>query len=139
MSEVHIQHFYDESTGTLSYVVSDKKSGHAAVIDPVISYSTVSGRIDAAPADEIVEYVHKEKLGVEWILETHAHADHVTGAQYVKSKLGGTVAIGEASATCRRTLDPFSIWGRHSLQTAISSISYFPTAIPSGLASSTAP
>jgi len=95
MSEVHIQHFYDESTGTLSYVVSDKKSGHAAVIDPVISYSTVSGRIDAAPADEIVEYVHKEKLGVEWILETHAHADHVTGAQYIKSKLGGTVAIGE--------------------------------------------
>jgi glyoxylase-like metal-dependent hydrolase (beta-lactamase superfamily II) len=95
MSEVRIQHFYDEPTGTLSYVVSDEKSGHAAVIDPVIAYSMVSGRIDAAPSDAIVEYVHKEKLGVEWILETHAHADHVTGAQYVKSKLGGKVAIGE--------------------------------------------
>jgi len=95
MPEARIQHFYDEPTGTLSYVVSDDKSGHAAVIDPVIAYSMVSGRIDAAPSDAIVEYVHKEKLGVEWILETHAHADHVTGAQYIKSKLGGKVAIGE--------------------------------------------
>jgi len=95
MSEARIQHFYDESTGTLSYVVSDAESGHAAVIDPVISYSMVSGHINAAPSDVIVEYVHKEKLGVEWILETHAHADHVTGAQYIKSKLGGKVAIGE--------------------------------------------
>jgi len=95
MSEARIQHFYDEPTGTLSYVVSDAESGIAAVIDPVISYSMVSGRIDAAPSDVIVEYVHKEKLGVEWILETHAHADHVTGAQYIKSKLDGTVAIGE--------------------------------------------
>jgi len=95
MSEARIQHFYDESTGTLSYVVSDAESGHAAVIDPVISYSMVSGHINAAPSDVIIEYVHKEKLGVEWILETHAHADHVTGAQYIKSKLGGAVAIGE--------------------------------------------
>jgi glyoxylase-like metal-dependent hydrolase (beta-lactamase superfamily II) len=95
MSVVRIQHFYDEPTGTLSYVVSDGKSGHAAVIDPVIAYSMVSGHIDAAPSDAIIEYVHKEKLGVEWILETHAHADHITGAQYIKSKLGGKIAIGE--------------------------------------------
>ena len=54
-----------------------------------------SGRMDTAPSDVIIEYVHKEKLGLEWILETHAHADHLTGAQYIKSKLGGSVAIGE--------------------------------------------
>jgi glyoxylase-like metal-dependent hydrolase (beta-lactamase superfamily II) len=95
MIEARIRHFYDESTGTLSYVVADEQSGHAAVIDPVLGYSMVSGRVDSAPSDVIIEFVHKEKLGIEWILETHAHADHVTGAQYIKSKLGGTVAIGD--------------------------------------------
>lgn len=95
MSEPKIQHFYDEPTGTLSYVVADTKSGHAAIIDPVVGYSMVSGRKDTGPSDVIIEYIHKEKLGLEWILETHAHADHVTGAQYIKSRLGGKVAIGE--------------------------------------------
>lgn len=95
MSNVRIQHFYDEPTGTLSYVVSDEANGHAAVIDPVLGYSMVSGRVDTAPSDVVIEYVHKEKLGLEWVLETHAHADHLTGAQYIKSKLGGAVGIGE--------------------------------------------
>jgi glyoxylase-like metal-dependent hydrolase (beta-lactamase superfamily II) len=95
MSEARIKHFYDEPTGTLSYVVSDDQSGHAAIIDPVVGYSMVSGRMDTAPSDVIIEHVHKEKLGLEWILETHAHADHLTGAQYIKSKIGGAVAIGE--------------------------------------------
>jgi glyoxylase-like metal-dependent hydrolase (beta-lactamase superfamily II) len=95
MREARIQHFYDEPTGTLSYVVSDPDNGHAAIIDPVVGYSMVSGRLDTGPSDVIIEYVHKEKLGLEWILETHAHADHLTGAQYIKSKIGGAVAIGE--------------------------------------------
>ena len=94
MSKASIRHFYDEPTGTLSYVVADPATRHAAVIDPVIGYSMVSGRVDTAPSDVIIEYIHKEKLGLEWILETHAHADHLTGAQYIKSKLGGSVAIG---------------------------------------------
>ncbi len=95
MGNLRIQHFYEESTGTLSYVVWDKQSGHAAVIDPVVGFSMVSGRIDTGPADVVIDYVLKEKLKLEWILETHAHADHLTGAQHIKSKLGGTVAIGE--------------------------------------------
>ena len=95
MSEARIQHFYDEPTGTLSYVVADPDTGHAAIVDPVVGYSMESGRLDTAPSDVIVEYIHKEKLGLEWILETHAHADHLTGAQYIKSKIGGAVAIGE--------------------------------------------
>ncbi|MDH3614021.1 MAG: MBL fold metallo-hydrolase [Gammaproteobacteria bacterium] len=95
MTEARIQHFYDEPSGTLSYVVADERSGHAAIIDPVVGYSTVSGRIDASPSDVVIEYVHREKLGLEWILETHAHADHLTGAQYIKSQLGGAVAIGD--------------------------------------------
>ena len=95
MTEARIQHFYDESTGTLSYVVSDPQSGDAAIIDPVLGYSAVSGRTDTAPSDVVIEYVEKEKLTLAWILETHAHADHLTGAQYIKMKLGGTIAIGE--------------------------------------------
>jgi glyoxylase-like metal-dependent hydrolase (beta-lactamase superfamily II) len=95
MSDAQIQHFYDEATGTLSYVVADPATGHAAIVDPVVGYSLVSGRLETAPSDVVIEYIHKEKLGLEWILETHAHADHLTGAQYIKSKLGGSVAIGE--------------------------------------------
>lgn len=95
MSDASIQHFYDESTGTLSYVVWDQQGGYAAVVDPVVGYSMVSGRIDTGPSDVVVEFILKNKLNLEWILETHAHADHLTGAQYIKSKLGGTVAIGE--------------------------------------------
>lgn len=95
MTNPRIQHFYDEPSGTLSYVISDEQSSHAAVVDPVVGYSMVSGRLDTAPSDVIIEYVHKEKLGLEWILETHAHADHLSGAQYIKSKIGGSVAIGE--------------------------------------------
>ena len=95
MKEARIQHFYDEPTGTLSYVVADPDNGHLAVNDPVVGYSMVSGRIDTGPSDVIIEYVHKQKLGLEWILETHAHADHLSGAQYIKSKIGGAVAIGE--------------------------------------------
>lgn len=95
MKEARIQHFYDEPTGTLSYVVADPDNGHAAIVDPVVGYSMVSGRIDTGPSDVIIEYVHKQKLGLEWILETHAHADHLSGAQYIKSKIGGAVAIGE--------------------------------------------
>ena len=94
MKEARIQHFYDEPTGTLSYVVSDPDNGHAAIIDPVVGYSMVSGRIDTGPSDVIIEYVHKEKLGLEWILETHAHADHLSAAQYVKAAVGGAVGIG---------------------------------------------
>jgi len=62
MTEARIQHFYDEATGTLSYVVSDENSGHAAVIDPVVGFSMVSGRVDTGPSDIIIEYVHKQKL-----------------------------------------------------------------------------
>lgn len=95
MSEPQIQHFYDEPTGTLSYVVADKKGGSAAVIDGVLGYSILSGRTDTRLADMVIEYVRERELTLEWILETHAHADHLSGAQYIKSQLGGRVAIGE--------------------------------------------
>lgn len=95
MTEARIRHFYDEPTGTLSYVVDDQRSDRAAVIDCVLGYNLSSGRTDPRPSDVVIDYVREHGLTVDWILETHAHADHLSGAQYIKSKLGGEVAIGE--------------------------------------------
>lgn len=94
MTEAKISHFYDEPTGTLSYIVVDETSSSAAIIDCVLGYSTVSGRTDTGPSDVMIDYLREHDLSLEWILETHAHADHLSAAQYVKSKLGGRVAIG---------------------------------------------
>lgn len=94
MTEAQIKHFYDEPTGTLSYVAVDQTSSGAAIIDCVLGYSTVSGRTDTGPSDVMIDYLREHDLSLEWILETHAHADHLSAAQYVKSKLGGRVAIG---------------------------------------------
>jgi glyoxylase-like metal-dependent hydrolase (beta-lactamase superfamily II) len=106
MNEATIQHFYDEPTGTLSYVVSDPATRKAAIIDCVLGYSTVSGRTDTAPSDKLIDYVGQHELDLQWILETHAHADHLSGAQYVKSKLGGTVAIGEGICVVQAHFGP---------------------------------
>jgi glyoxylase-like metal-dependent hydrolase (beta-lactamase superfamily II) len=95
MMQPELQHFYHQPSGTLSYVVSDPQTATAAVIDPVLGFSVISGRTDTGPADEIIAYIQKSGLTLEWILETHAHADHLSGAQVLKSKLGGKVAIGE--------------------------------------------
>jgi len=106
MKEADIQHFYDEQTGTLSYVVWDTGSGKAAVVDPVLGYSPVSGRTDRAPCEPLIEFVERQQLQLEWILETHAHADHLTGAQYIKSRAGGTIAIGEGIRSVQAHFGP---------------------------------
>ena len=95
MSNIAIQHFFDEPTGTLSYVVADTSAGEAAIIDSVLGYSMISGRTDTRPADVMIDYVREHGLALTWILETHAHADHLSSAQYIKSQLGGRVAIGK--------------------------------------------
>ena len=101
-----VQHFYHESTGTLSYVVSDSATGMAAIVDPVLGFSVVSGRTDTGPADEIIDYVRAKNYSVEWILETHAHADHLTSAQYLKATLGGRIAIGEGIRDVQSNFTP---------------------------------
>lgn len=90
----HIEAFYDSITGTISYAVYDAPSGHAAVIDPVLDYDPKSGRTNTTCADKLVEFIHSNALTVEWILETHAHADHLSAAYYLKGILGGKIAIG---------------------------------------------
>ena len=86
--------FFDEPTNTASYVVHDPATRHAAIIDSVLDFDAAAGRTSFASADEIIAYVNANKLSVTWLLETHAHADHLSAAPYLKEKLGGTLAIG---------------------------------------------
>lgn len=90
-----IQPFFDVVTGTITYIVFDVPGGHAAIIDPVLDYDPKSGRTHTVLADQVISFITQQKLAVDWILETHAHADHLSAAQYLKSKLGGRIAIGE--------------------------------------------
>lgn len=90
----NVRHFLHAPTGALSYVVSDPATRRAAVIDPVLGFSIVSGRTDLSAVQEIIDYVQSESLAVDWVLETHAHADHLTAADYVVQSLGGRTGIG---------------------------------------------
>lgn len=94
-TRTHIQPFFDPKTWTVSYVVSDIATKQAAVIDPVLDYDFKSGHTDTNAADAMLEYVQAKGLTVQWILETHAHADHLSGARYLQEKVGGQIAIGE--------------------------------------------
>ena len=89
-----VKAFFDEPTFTASYVVHDLETRAAAVVDSVLDFDQASGRTSTASADAIVGYVRGQALTVEWILETHAHADHLSAAPYLQEKLGGRVAIG---------------------------------------------
>jgi glyoxylase-like metal-dependent hydrolase (beta-lactamase superfamily II) len=89
------QGFFDPDTWTVSYVVWDHATGRAAVIDPVLDYDFKSGYTCTTSADRLVAYVRDKGLQVDWILETHAHADHLSGARHVQAQAGGLIAIGE--------------------------------------------
>jgi glyoxylase-like metal-dependent hydrolase (beta-lactamase superfamily II) len=91
----NIQAFFDEATNTVSYLVSDPQTKRAAVVDPVLDYDHASGKAATRSADVILEAAAKDGLTVDWVLETHAHADHLSGAPYIKLKTGAKVGIGE--------------------------------------------
>lgn len=90
-----VQAFLDQDSETFSYVVYDQQGGHAAIIDPVLDFDAKSGRTRTDTAQHIVDFVRSHDLTVTWILETHAHADHLSAAPYIRDQLGGSVAIGE--------------------------------------------
>ena len=94
-----VKSFFDEPTFTVSYVVSDAATKKAAIIDSVWNFDQAAGRTSFESADEIVAYVEAEGLQIEWILETHAHADHLSAAPYLQEKLGGKLAIGREIVT----------------------------------------
>ena len=97
-----IEAFYDAVTGTVSYVVYDRPQGRGAIIDPVLDYDQKAGRTTTESADRIVAFVQSQGLAIDWLLETHAHADHLSAAQYLKSKCGGRIAIGAQITTVQK-------------------------------------
>ena len=86
---------FDPATWTVTYVVYEKEGSPCAIIDSVLDYDPKSGRTRTDSADKVIDFVREKNLTVAWILETHAHADHLTAAPYIKKKLGGKTAIGD--------------------------------------------
>ncbi len=98
-----IKAFFDETTFTVTYVVHDSESRRAAIIDSVLDYDPASGRTSFSSADAVIAYVGEKELSIDWHLETHAHADHLSAAPYLQQKLGGKIAIGEQIVTVQET------------------------------------
>lgn len=92
-----IQAFFDSVTATVTYVVHDGSA--CAIIDSVLDYDPKSGRSSTSSADQVVDYVREQKLQTQWLLETHAHADHLSAAPYLQRQLGGVIAIGQSIRT----------------------------------------
>lgn len=98
-----IKAFFDAATFTISYVVHDLETRRAAIIDSVLDYDPASGRTATDTADAIAAYVEAQQLGVDWLLETHAHADHLSAAPLLQERFGGKIAIGAHIATVQQT------------------------------------
>ena len=98
--------FFDPATFTISYIVADPAARRAAIIDPVLDFDPKSGRTSTKSAEKIAAAVDSEHLTVDWILETHAHADHLSAAQFLKERLGAKIAIGEHVKIIQRTFRP---------------------------------
>lgn len=107
-----IQAFFDPATSTYSYVVSDPASAQCAIIDSVLDYDAAAGRTGYAGADRLIAYVREQGLSVQWLLETHVHADHLSAAPYLKAALGGQLAIGEQIRVVQHTFGKLFNAGR---------------------------
>jgi glyoxylase-like metal-dependent hydrolase (beta-lactamase superfamily II) len=97
--KAEIKPFFDAETWTYTYVVSGGKGSPCIVIDSVLNYDPKSGRTSTRSADEVIQFIQSEELKLTWILETHAHADHLTAAPYLQEKLGGKLVIGNHIAS----------------------------------------
>ncbi len=107
-----IQAYFDSVTGTVSYVVYEKPGSPCAIIDPVLDYDLAADRIATDAADRILAFVQTQRLSVAWILETHIHADHLSAAPYLQSKLGGQLAISRGVTAVQNTFQ--KKWGLSS-------------------------
>jgi len=102
-NNLQVEAFYDEATSTISYLVLDRETNQCALIDSVLDYDPKSGRTCTASADRLVERVQALGAQVQWVLETHVHADHLSAAAYLKEKLGGHTAIGAEIIRVQKT------------------------------------
>lgn len=91
-----VQSFFDAATSTFTHVVFDAPGGHGAVVDPVLDFDASSGRTSHTSAEAVIAFVRAQGLTIDWILETHAHADHLSSAPYIQAQVGGRIAIGRA-------------------------------------------
>ncbi len=91
----HVEAFFDPATFTYSYVVRDPQSGQCARVDSVLDYDPVAGRTSHHSADHLIAHVREKGLNVQWIIETHVHADHLSAGHYLKEQLSGTLIIGD--------------------------------------------
>ncbi|MDM7945022.1 MAG: MBL fold metallo-hydrolase [Oceanibaculum nanhaiense] len=98
-----VDSFFDEATNTVSHIVSDPETGKAAIIDSVLDFDPASGRTRTDSADRLIAHVKAKGLSIEWVLETHIHADHLSAAPYLLEKLGGRLAVGAAIAQVQQT------------------------------------
>lgn len=98
-----VESFFDEATNTVSHIVADPASGKAAIVDSVLDFDPASGRTRTDSADRLIAHVKANRLTVEWVLETHIHADHLSAAPYLLEKLGGKLAVGAAIAQVQHT------------------------------------
>ncbi|NWN50405.1 MBL fold metallo-hydrolase [Pseudomonas sp. MAFF 301514] len=99
---LHFEGFFDSATNTVSYLVLDEASSHCAIIDSVLNYDPKSGHTATTSADRLIARVNELNAQVEWILETHVHADHLTAAPYLKEKVGGKIGIGSQISTVQK-------------------------------------
>lgn len=101
---LQVKEFFDLDTSTYTYLIYDTNSNKAAIIDPVINYNFFSGLVSYKSADEIIDYAQQNALKVEWILETHIHADHLTAAKYLRDRLGAKIGVGS------KIIDVLNYW-----------------------------
>jgi glyoxylase-like metal-dependent hydrolase (beta-lactamase superfamily II) len=98
MSNAHVETFFHQDSSTYTHVIHDLDTKHAAIVDPVLDYDPKSGRTSFTSADSVIAYIKESELTVDWILESHVHADHLSSAPYLKQHLGGKIAIGSKIA-----------------------------------------
>ena len=106
MSRPDVVAFFDEATYTVSYLVTDPETGRAAAIDPVLDFDSASGRTSTRSADVLLTYLSDHRLTLDWLLETHVHADHLSGAHYLQQETGARTAIGKHVADVQATFKP---------------------------------
>lgn len=101
---MQIKNFFDEDSHTVSYLIWDEETNKCAVIDSVLDWNNKNHTTDTSSADEVVKYISENNLTLEWILETHMHADHLSASRYLKDKLGGKIAIGDKISNVQTAL-----------------------------------
>lgn len=103
---IHVEGVFDDATHTITYLVSDPETGRAAIIDPVLDYEPNAARLETRSADRLLERADANKLQIDWVLDTHAHADHLSAGHYLRQKTGAKLGIGAKIDQVQRTFAP---------------------------------